>query len=749
MTTAETQAQAALGGRANATLFLFGGAVFVSAALVFALEPMIAKMILPQLGGSPAVWNTSMMFFQIALLAGYAYAHGLQRLVPPRAQIAAHLSIVAMSALVLPVAVNAGFGPPPVDNPVWWLLGVLLLSIGAPFATLSATAPLLQAWYTHLQRDQAQPKSPYVLYGASNLGSMIALLTYPLLVEPSWTLSYQSQIWTILYALFFLLIGAAGIAVWRVGGIPLPAVHRHAAHRIDLRDRARWVLLAAIPSSLMLGTTTYIANDIASVPLFWVIPLALYLLTFVISFQERPILSRESALRWQMIFAVLAGATLCLTAVILALNFLAFLGALFFGALVCHQALAASRPHESRLTEFYLLVSAGGVLGGVFNSLLAPVLFRTVLEFPMMLVLVCLARPWKSEKAGSREWVIAGAGIAAALAIALVPPNPFIKADLAIALLAIAAGGAAVLVGRQAFLFTMVIAALCIQGALIAPGKAANMTIIRSFFGVSRVVSLSDSRLGSLHVLSHGTTIHGSQALAPALRCIPETYYAPQTPIGETVLNLQRRNPALNLGVVGLGAGTLAAYTRTADRLRYFEIDPVVARIARDPRYFTYLSDCAKGNVDVVLGDARLTLGRETAGKLDAVILDAFSGDNIPTHLLTAEAFALYFRMLKPDGVVLLHITNRNLSLEAPAAATAKEAGVQARIRVFKKPLGSNSLAVTGTTVVLMSKSRTALDALTAGPGWRMPDDRHVRAWTDEYSNIAGALYDHAVHKLP
>jgi hypothetical protein len=327
---------------------------------------MIAKMILPQLGGSPAVWNTSMMFLQVALLAGYAYEHGLQRLVPPRAQIVAHLCIVALSVLALPVAVSAKFGTPPIDNPVWWLLGVLLLSIGAPFVALSATAPLLQAWYVHLQRGEAEPKNPYVLYGASNLGSMIALLAYPLFIEPSWSLPHQSQIWMALYECFFLLIAAAGIMVWRESSMALPETRVGNCHEIGWRRRLRWTLLAAMPSSLMLGTSTYIANDIASVPLFWVIPLALYLLTFIISFQEKPAISRESALRWQMIFAAIAAVLLCVMAVPLFLKLLIFLGALFFGTLICHQALAEDRPHESRLTEFYLLISAGGVLGGVF-----------------------------------------------------------------------------------------------------------------------------------------------------------------------------------------------------------------------------------------------------------------------------------------------------------------------------------------------------------------------------------------------
>jgi len=479
-----------------------------------------------------------------------------------------------------------------------------------------------------------------------------------------------------------------------------------------------------------------------------VIPLALYLLTFVISFQERPVISRESGLRWQMIFAAIAAALLCMMAVPLVLKLLIFLGTLFFGALICHQALAEDRPHESRLTEFYLLISAGGVLGGVFNSLLAPMLFRTVLEFQLMLVLVCLARP-SAGNAKSRDMILAAAGIGLAMAIGFISADDFKGALLMVTLLAAGAGVIAILVSRSTALFTLVIAALCAQAALIAPNKNPSLLTIRSFFGVSRVVTMADPQLGSMNVLYHGTTIHGAQAKAPSLSCVPGTYFAPSTPIGETIVNLQRQNPSMRFGVVGLGAGSIAAYTRRADAMRYFEIDPAVARIARDPNYFTFLSKCAQGKVDVVLGDARLTLGQEAAGKFDLVVLDAFSADNIPTHLLTREAFALYFRALKPDGVVMLHITNRNLALEGPAAATAKAAGVQARIRIFTPPKNTNGLVVAGSKVMVMSKSAAALDAVASGPGWRAADDRGLRPWTDEYTNVAGALYDHTVRHLP
>jgi SAM-dependent methyltransferase len=287
------------------------------------------------------------------------------------------------------------------------------------------------------------------------------------------------------------------------------------------------------------------------------------------------------------------------------------------------------------------------------------------------------------------------------------------------------------------------------QAAMIPHGPEQSLIAILGFVVVSKVTTMADPQLGAVNVLYHGTTIHGAQARAPGKSCVPGTYYAPSTPIGETIVQLQQRSPSLRIGVVGLGAGSIAAYARPADAMRYFEIDPAVARIARDPRYFTFLSHCAQGKVDVVLGDARLTLGREAPGRFDLMILDAFSADNIPTHLLTREAFALYFRALKPDGVVMLHITNRNLALEGPAAATAKATGALAKIRIFAPPEGTNGLIIAGSKVMAMSKSTTALDGVTSGPNWHVADDRGVRPWTDEYTNVAGALYDHMVRHLP
>lgn len=720
------------------TRTLFAGAIFISAALVFALEPMIAKMILPLLGGSPAVWNTSMLFFQVALLIGYLYAHLLQRFLAVRQQIACHLLVLAASALSLPLSVSNAFGPPPAAAPVWWLLGVLLASIGAPFTALSATTPLLQAWFVKTRQGTDQSRNPYALYVASNLGSMLALLAYPTLAEPLMPLSGQSRSWAIVYGLFFLVIFLVAITTGRKGTFdPTPA--KHAAAPISGRQRLIWILLAAGPSSLMLGTTTYIANDVASVPLFWVIPLALYLVTFIIAFQDKPAIPRAMALRWQALFAVLAACVLCVTSTTLPVHLLVFLGATFFGALICHHALAAGRPDESRLTEFYLLIAMGGVVGGIFNSLLAPIIFPDVYEFPLVLTLVCLARPWSPAGITRREAALTFAGLGLALAIALSPAitdpakQPFLLA------LVIAGGIVAALVSRRGLLFTVLIGALCAQGLLADKHK--TLLTSRSFFGVSRVTAEPERLLGgNLHVLYHGTTVHGAQAENPRFACRPLTYYSQAEPIGQIFTALQRQKSALHYGIVGLGAGTLAVYRRAADRMRYFEIDPEVARIAQDPRYFSYLSRCAAGKVDIVLGDARLTLARETAGSYDFMLLDAFSSDNIPTHLLTREALSLYIRALKPGGVVALHISNRNLALEAPAAATAKSLGLAAMTQRYAPPPGLPGLMAPGSEVMLLARSPGDLTVFAASGKWQAADGRDARAWSDDYTNVVQAL---------
>jgi predicted O-methyltransferase YrrM len=720
----------------------FAGTVFVSAALVFMVEPLFAKMILPQLGGSPAVWNACMAFFQAALLAGYLYAHLLQRLRTVATQILIHLCLLAAAALVLPITVTQAFGSPPVGSPVIWLLCVLTVSIGAPFAVLSASAPLLQAWYARLSHDRAD--NPYVLYSASNLGSMLALLAYPTLVEPLLTVHAQSLDWTRVYCCFAIaMVGLGAVVSRKAAPAPTAAPSAPASAAPTWSTRILWLMLSAAPSSLMLGATTYISDDVASVPFLWVIPLALYLLTFVISFQSEPAISRERALFYQAIFVPMAAALFCINTGSLFAHLVAYTGAFFFSALVCHQRLAAKKPSAQHLTEFYLMLSLGGVLGGMFNAFLAPLLFSRVAEFPLVLGLAMLARPWWPMDFPRRAVAIALFGLAAIIAIAFVPGGThFLFVPVA---LAIAGAAAAALVSSRALLFILLVAAFCLEAVFLQPDKNADLLAARSFFGVYRVTPGFDPALGDLHLMFHGTTIHGAQPQAAAVRCRATTYYAQATPLGQAITGVQAANASARIGVVGLGVGTVATYLRTADHMRFFEIDPEVERIARDRRYFTYLSDCMKGSADVVLGDARLTLAREKPASYDMLMLDAFSADTVPTHLLTVEALGLYLRLLKPNGVLVLHLSNRNLALEAPAAAGAKAAGAIALMQNYVPRDRASAFAASGTQAMLIAKSPAALASFARDTRWRPARDKGVRAWNDDYTNVFGALLDHAL----
>jgi SAM-dependent methyltransferase len=739
-----TVASVPVARQGNFVVTLFAATALTSAALVFMVEPMIAKMVLPQLGGSPAVWNACMAFFQAALLAGYLYAHLLQQLPRISSQIVTHLALLAAASLVLPFGIDGAFGAPGVGAPVVWLLKVLTLSIGAPFAILSASAPLLQAWYVRSAVQASEAGNPYILYSASNLGSMLALLSYPTIVEPSLSVHSQSTGWSLGYFGFGVLMATIGMVVWRktlpapVGATQSIGAASVANAEPSWRARLQWLALAAVPSSLMLGATTYISDDVASVPFLWVIPLALYLLTFIVSFQAEPAISNERALLWQVVFVTMAAALLCISTSSLATHLFVYTGAFFFSALVCHRRLADSRPDARHLTEFYLCLSAGGVLGGMFNAFLAPQIFSSVAEFPLVLAAAVLARPWDGASLSRTSIAGTAIGIAAVAAIALVPDT---RQTLYVPVaLAVAGAAAAASVSKKTALFAMTIGAFCLEAVLVPPDREMNLLAARSFFGVYRVTSGIDPAMGRLHLMFHGTTIHGAQALTPAERCRATTYYAGTTPLGQALANVLSRHPRAHVGVVGLGVGTLATYTRPGDRMRFFEIDPEVQTIAQDRRYFTYLSDCAKGHIDVVLGDARLTLARERPADFDLLMLDAFSADTVPTHLLTVEALRLYLGLLKPDGILVLHLSNRNLALEAPVAATAREIGAIALMQDFAPPKSATVFGVTPTQAMLIAKSRDAASGFIGDKRWRPARDDGARPWTDDYSNVFGAL---------
>jgi hypothetical protein len=729
---------------------LFAVAAFVSASLVFMVEPMVAKLVLPLLGGSAAVWNTSLAFFQIALLAGYAYAHALQRLASVRAQIALHLTLLLAAGLTLPLRVTGLFGEPPPGEPALWLVGVLAVSIGAPFAALSATAPLVQAWHARVVRHE-DAKTPYTLYAASNVGSLLALLAYPVLVEPNVTLGVQTGGWTLGYGAFVLIAAGLGAAVWRADGEARALAPRRWAPRASWRQRLTWLALAAIPSSLMLGVTSYITTDLGSAPFLWVAPLALYLATFIIAFQERPLIPPGVALVVQALAAALCGVFMRFWAGGFVQELAIHLTAFFFAALVCHQALAARRPPPEQLTEFYIWMSLGGVLGGAFNAFVAPVIFSSVIEYPAALVLACLARPWGRGPMAPWRWGLVGlGGVAAAFAVVVhrpagllaalahsmteVIPEPLLVAGL----LTITADCAVLLRGR-ALVFAAMILALVTASAQVSD-EANALHVWRSFFGVLRISRSIDPQLGPVRFLSHGTTLHGAQAEAGPVHCRPLTYYAPDTPIGQVFAAEQAKAPALAIGAVGLGAGTVAAYTRPGDALRFFEIDPLVLRISSDPRNFTYLTACAHGRIAYTLGDARLTLARTPPGSFDLLLIDAFTSDSIPAHLLTVQAVRMYLTKLKPDGVIILHLSNRNLDLMRPAEAVAIAAGGQALAQDYTAPASPSFFASSDEDAVIITKTAGGLAPFVKDRRWTMPAPQGVRPWTDDYTNLFGAL---------
>lgn len=736
---------------------LFVLTVFTSAALVFLVQPMVAKLVLPLLGGSPSVWNTSMAFFQLALLAGYFYAHLLQRIPSVRGQAMAHIAALVVAAVALPLRVNGLAGPPSSDHPNLWLLAVLTLSIGAPFAVLSATAPLVQAWHARTI-GATEGKEPYALYAASNFGSLIALLAYPIVVEPLTTLAGQRLGWSAGYGLFILVIGALALAVMRVRSEAVEQA-RATTPPPKWRERLVWVALAAIPSSLMLGVTTHITTDVASAPFLWVVPLALYLVTFIIAFQDRPAISPVLTLTLQAAAVAACVALLPFKASVFALQLFVHLAAFFLTALMCHQRLVARRPDPAHLTEFYLCLSLGGVVGGAFNAFLAPVMFNDVWEYPIVLALSCLARPWGDLNRIPRwSWAMLVVGMLAAIATPVavtfaanrLTTESIVGAfdqselfDMGMKTLLVLAVLAAFMVRRHALLFCAILSVLS-YAAESAADRTDTRASWRSFFGVLKRSETYVPSIGHVKMLAHGTTLHGAQAQDPRFRCRPMVYYTRNTPIGQVITAKQDASQGLRIGAVGLGTGSVAAYVRPGDRLTFFEIDPLVVKVATDPQNFTYTTECAKRPVDYVIGDARLTVARQPAGSFDILLIDAFSSDAVPAHLLTVEAVRGYLTKLKPDGILILHLSNRNLDLMYPAQAVARAAGgwalAQNYVAPEKDPEGTWE---SSEDAVIIAKNREALAGYMATGRWRWGDPFRARPWTDDYTNLAGSLYAH------
>ena len=664
-------------------LIVFTLTTFISATLLFLVQPLFAKMVLPLLGGAPAVWNTAMLFFQFCLLGGYAFAHFGPRLLGLRRHALLQVIVVALPVFLIPMSIPAGTSPPTGGNPTFWLLGFMLVTVGAPFFALSTTSPTIQHWLACSGHSRAA--NPYFLYIASNVGSLLALLAYPVVVEPLLSLHIQQQLWGYGYGLLALLtLFSAAILLRNIkagttattGAAPLDSA---AEPRPTARIRASWVLGAFIPSSLLLGVTAFMSSEVAAVPLLWIVPMALYLVTFILAFATGRKPSDNTLQRVLALLSVPLVLVVALSQRIQPISALILLNlAVFFvAALLCHRRLADSRPASRHLTEFYLWLSTGGMLGGVFNALLAPLLFKSHLEYPLVLLLAC----WYALRSGSATAAFNRTAL-------LLPAAALLTSGLALFWLKRAGPEASpslpllcmlvpavmcFLASKHSYAFTVSLALLLFAGQAARTSLGRQLFVERSFFGISKVTEDTTHQLRHLY---HGLTIHGTQSTRPELRRKALIYYHDRSPSGR-VLTALGTIPKARIGVVGLGAGSLAAYAKPGQSWTFFEIDPVVARVASDPRFFTFLSD-SPAPARLVLGDARLTLAQERDHQFDLLVFDAYSSDAIPIHLITREAFALYLTKLKPGGALLCHVSNNYLDLEPVIGGIAANLGLTA-----------------------------------------------------------------------
>lgn len=746
--------------RNTALIGLYSLAIFVASSLVFLVQPMVAKMILPLFGGTPAVWNTAMVFFQALLLGGYAYAHASTRLLGLSRQPLVHVLLLLAPLALLPIALPDNAAPTGEVAPALWVLYVLAVAVGVPYFVVSTASPLLQRWFS--QVDHPAARDPYFLYAAGNAGSLLGLLGYPLIVESRLTLDQQATLWSLGYGAFAALSLVCIVALHysRRGARARASRAYDAAAQpstpLTSSERLRIVLLAGVPSSLMLGVTTYITTDIASVPLFWVLPLAIYLVTFILAFSPRsPLTPAHSGQALAVLSVPLALSYLDALSLPIAVLLPLHLSALFFASMFAHGALAASRPPADRLTEFYLLLSLGGVVGGGLTALVAPVIFKDVVEYPLAIVLALLLRHLLREPAvvgaGVPEPVSPRAKLAARYAWSLDFLLPLV---FFIVLVSIEASGGSVLSGtalevaivlgscvvllawrRQPRRFAFAIAAIFVVALF-----ATQSTIVhqeRTFFGVLRVTDAPDVR----RILEHGTTLHGVEGLQPGGRGEPLSYFARSGPAGAIFDKLQAAQPFRDVGIVGLGVGSLAAYGREGQRFDYFDIDPAMIHIARDERLFSFLSG-SKASVRTVAGDGRLQLAKEPDAKYDLLVLDAYSSDAVPLHLITQEAMAAYRTKVREDGVIAYHISSRHLRLEPVVARQAESLGLHGRAwRDVDVSASERRRGVSSSHWVVLARSPQLLEPLDPREGWHVLEaSNSTPLWTDDFSNVLSVM---------
>jgi SAM-dependent methyltransferase len=736
----------------------FALTILLSAFLLFQVQPLIAKLILPWFGGSAAVWTSCMLFFQMALLGGYAYAHWLSGQ-PATRQTFIHIGLLVVSFVALPILPSAWWKPSGPEDPLLRILGLLTATVGLPYFLLSSTSPLLQSWYSRANGGAM----PYRFFALSNAGSMVGLLAYPVLIEPTLTGRQQAWSWSIAYACFAAVCATvafrsrgAALAAERVAAEPGPPP--------AWSERLLWMGLAACASALLLSVTNHLTQNVAAIPFLWVLPLSLYLLSFILCFDSDRWYNRWLFVRLgavalpAMAYAISQENTIDKLKPAVAF----FCAALFVLFMVCHGELARRRPAPRYLTMFYLMVSVGGALGGLLIAFAAPYFFNALYDLPVVVSLtafVLVYLLWRERGAGKTDsaefldgpfdkpivlTLVAGlVGYVAWRFVAgrYLNGTPFLSAPYdTVVLLAITGVLAGYLVVRSKD-SSFIVLALAAGLAFGITGFLARDTwksighsrvLVRNFYGALVVYDTeTDGNMGPARVLRHGTIDHGEQFLWPQNRRFPTTYYARKSGVGIAIQTLQLQGP-MHVGVIGLGAGTLTTYARPIDRYRVYDINPLVLKIAQTQ--FTFLLDCMAPH-DVVMGDARLSLENEPPQGFDVLAVDAFSGDAIPVHLLTREAYSLYWRHLKPDGVLAVHVSNRYLNLAPVVALGAGEDHKTAKMVSFE-PDDRNETEETESDWVLVSSRPGFFDQPELKMATKIDPIPGLRMWTDDYSNL-------------
>ncbi|XZE18737.1 spermidine synthase [Pirellulaceae bacterium SH449] len=729
--------------------------IFLSAALMFMVQPMIGKMILPTLGGSPAVWNTCLVFFQALLLGGYLYAHFSIKWLGHRVQSIVHIGLLATtlgwliwrwlqnSGTPFFLATDERIFADTTSDPTLQLLVLLTTLIGLPFFVISTSAPLLQSWFSKTNHTNAS--NPFFLYAASNLGSMISLVSYPFLISKYFSLTEQGQVWTEGFAVLFLGFLLCAAILWNrftdKDRSTFKQTEAPKSNKISLPVILTWIALSFIPSSLLIGETTFLASEVLSHPLLWVMTLALYLLTFIIVFSDKPIISHSLALRMTPLAAILlvivvAGKSNEPTWLVVGVHVVSF----FLLTLVSHGELAKRKPEASHLTSYYLWMSFGGVLGGSFNSILSPVIFKYLglVEYPLILIasFLVLGMAGGSFRKGA-DWIFA-LGIAAIATVLLfvLPRDQAILANLiygipAILLLPIA---------RNLPKFALGAAALIFIGSLDSGVNGRTLFLERNFYGVLKV-TYDPTRNANLII--HGNTLHSIQSRDPADALFPTGYFYADGPMS-TVFDHAVARGYEQIAVAGLGAGGVACFAHAGQHWTFYEIDPAMKRVAEDPEYFTFLKECypeGGPSYEIKIGDARLEMATEPEEKFDLIVLNAFSSSSPPLHLLTLEAVNVYISKLKPDGILAFNASNRHLELEPALAAIAKSKGLAFRnAKDVIRSAEEKRRGKMNSSIVLMARSEELLSPFSSDSGWAGTPDRLPRVWTDQYTDILGSM---------